>query len=288
METTSLTPYARLPRAHARRTILSSTVDAFGQAHWLLAGPERGLVYDALVVTVDDGRVHETRLSAVTARHPHMDALPDGGFVVADARRRGNADHVQVFDALGRPSWSFAVGDGIEHLLADESGDLWVGHFDEGVFGDDPLSSPGLRCWSPTGEAVWTLKPASEVEYVADCYALNVHARTAWAYPYTEFPLLRIRAGRPVTVWTTPVSGASAIAVHGRGVALFGGYGGDSDRLVLCTLTKTSAEPYLHGTLVRPDGSAIGRRRVVGRGPRIYVQAEPYTAWEVWDLSTAE
>ncbi|MEU0371237.1 hypothetical protein ABZ070_13410 [Streptomyces sp. NPDC006283] len=285
METLSLVPYVRLPRAYAQREILHSTVDTFGRAHWLLGDRPARAPYDALVVTVDDGQVQETHLSAVTARHPMLDALPDGGFVVADARRRGDADHVQVFGALGRHSWSFAVGDALEHLLTDESGDLWVGYFDEGVFGGDPLSEPGLRRWSSSGEALWEMKPASGIEYVADCYALNVDKGTAWACPYTEWPLLEIRENGSVTVRSTPVAGARALAVHGGGAALFGGYEDDVDRLVLCTLTGTAAEPYATTTLVRPDGTAVGRRRVVGRGPRIYVQPEPCTAWEVWDLS---
>ncbi|MFD7136125.1 hypothetical protein [Streptomyces sp. NPDC059894] len=31
-----LTRYARLPRPYRDRTVLHSTVDAFGRAHWLL------------------------------------------------------------------------------------------------------------------------------------------------------------------------------------------------------------------------------------------------------------
>ncbi|GGW23946.1 hypothetical protein [Streptomyces xantholiticus] len=287
MHITPLVPYARLPRARsgARQEILHSTVDAFGRAHWLLAERRgNGGPYDASVVTVDDGRVEETRLSAVTARYPMLDALPDGGFVVADARRRGRADHVQIFDALGRASWSFAVGDAIEHLLADESGDLWVGYFDEGVFGDDPLSEAGVRSWSPTGESLWELPPSTPGGCVADCYALNTHQGTTWAYYYTDFPLVRVRGDGSVRVWDSPVPGAKATAVHDGGVAFFGGYGQEKDRLVLCTLAERTAAPYLHSTLVRSDGSPVGRRRVLARGPRLYVQAEPYTTWEMWDL----
>ncbi|UYQ65698.1 hypothetical protein [Streptomyces peucetius] len=287
--TTSLTLYARLPRAHAQQHVLHSTVDAFGRAHWLLSGASRseGTPYDAMVVTVDDGRVQETHLSAVTARHPLLDALPDGGFVVADARRRGRADHVQIFDTLGRTSWAFAVGDGIEHLLADESGDLWVGYFDEGVFGDDALGHAGLRRWSSTGEPLWELPPSTAGGCMADCYALNVHRGEAWAYYYTDFPLVRVRADGSVRVWDSPVAGAKATAVHSGAVAFFGGYGQEQDRLVLCTPAERTAAPYLHSTLVRPDGSPVGRRRVVARGSRLFVQADPYTAWEVWDLAAA-
>ncbi|GES28458.1 hypothetical protein AB0G60_00030 [Streptomyces angustmyceticus] len=95
-----------------------------------------------------------------------------------------------------------------------------------------------------------------------------------------------LRPDRPVTVWANRVRGAYAVAVHGDRVALYGGYGEESDRLAHGTLTETSVEPKDVGLLTLPEGPAPGRRRVVGRGSRIYVQAEPYTAWGVFDLSS--
>ncbi|MEV6400801.1 hypothetical protein AB0M39_39515 [Streptomyces sp. NPDC051907] len=291
MQAVPLLPYARLPRAHARLECLSSTVDAVGRTHWLLVeashapgdGPHRVGPYDAVVVTVDDGRAYETELSAVTSRHPLLDVLPDGGFVVADARR-GVGDHVQVFDALGRASWTFAVGDGIEHLLADESGDLWVGYFDEGVVGDE-LSRPGVRRWSAAGGPLWAYDGVPGAGRMVDCYALNVDRRAVWAYPHTDFPLLEIRDGRPVTARTTPVRGARGIAVHGGRVAFLGGYGQERDRLVLCELAETAAEPVSYGALVRHDGERVVPRRVVSRGSRVYVQDASSPSWGVYDLS---
>ncbi|MER6614338.1 hypothetical protein [Streptomyces xantholiticus] len=289
MHITPLVPYARLPRARsgARQEILHSTVDAFGRAHWLLAERRgNGGPYDATVVTVDDGRFEETRLSAVTAQYPALDALPDGGFVVADCRRpRGDDDHVQVFDALGRTSWTFTVGDAIQHLLADESGDLWVGYFDEGVFGD-PLSYAGVRRWSATGEPLWELPASTPGGRMADCYALNAHRGEAWVCYMEGFPLVRIRRDGTVRVWESPVRGTAATVVHDGRVAYFASYD-HRDGLVLCTLSETAAVPYLLSTLVHSDGSTIGRQRRLARGSRLYVQAEPYTAWEMWDLAAA-
>ncbi|MFF1723666.1 hypothetical protein [Streptomyces sviceus] len=151
MQQTALVPYAHLPQAHHDRHVLTSTVDICGAAHWLLAerAPQPGgdvLPFDALVVSVDlGGNVELTELSAVRAGWPHLDRLPDGGFVVAASRVRRYEDthQVQVFDALGRETSSFAVGDAIEHLLVDVAGQIWVGHFDE-----NPI---GIHRWSSTG-----------------------------------------------------------------------------------------------------------------------------------------
>ncbi|CAM5713615.1 hypothetical protein SGRIM128S_05224 [Streptomyces griseomycini] len=69
----------------------------------------------------------------------HGRTVRDG---TVDAFGREGAGRVQVFDAPGPPSAAFAVGDAVEHLLTDASGDPWAGHFDEGVC-QDPPSEPG-------------------------------------------------------------------------------------------------------------------------------------------------
>ncbi|UWE09162.1 hypothetical protein [Actinacidiphila bryophytorum] len=294
MQKTALIPYATLPRAHHERHVLTSTVDAFGSAHWLLAerAPQRrGDIppFDALVVSVHPGHpghpgsnVELTELSAVRARWPHLDRLPDGRFVVAASRalRYENGDQVQVFDALGHEAVSFSVGDAIEHLLADEAGRIWVGHFDE--------NPAGIRRWSATGQPVWS-SDGADIPGLFDCYALNVSGTAAWACPYTDFPLVAIRPEhplRPVTVWTNRIRGAKAVAVHGSRVVFYGGYGAEEDRLTHAELTATSVEATDVSSLTLPDGSAPGLRRAVARGSRIYVQAEPFTAWGVFDIGS--
>ncbi|MER6256182.1 hypothetical protein ABT224_33005 [Streptomyces sp. NPDC001584] len=287
MQETALVPYARLPRAHHDRHVLTSTVDVFGAAHWLLAerAPKPGgdvQPFDALVVSVHPyGDVELTELSAVRARWPRLDRLPEGGFVVAAsrARRYEDADQVQVFDELGRETSTFSVGDAIEHLLVDEAGHLWVGHFDE--------NPAGIRRWSATGRLAWT-SDGVHLPGLMDCYALNVSGTVAWACPYTDFPLVEIRPDRPdrpMKVRANTVRGAHAVAVHGERVAFYGGYGEDRDRLAHGELTETSVEPTEIGLLALPDGAPPGRRQAVARGSRIYVQAEPFTAWGVFDLS---
>ncbi|MER7664037.1 MULTISPECIES: hypothetical protein [unclassified Streptomyces] len=284
MVATALTPYARLPRAHARLHVLHSTVDAAGRAHWLLAGrPEvpdgvpvnhadsasadhgNRIPYDALVVTVDGGSACATELSAVTARNPRLDALPDGGFIVADTAR------IQIYDAWGRASWTLDPGGDADHVLTDASGALWT------------VQGPAVRRLSLTGGVLGEFVPLDAAAGAADGLSLNVGAHAAWAG--TRAGLLEIRDGQPVTIRTGPVKGTHGLAVHGDRLALLGGHGYDHSRLVMCLLTEAAAEPVAYGTLVLPDGAQLGRRRLVNRGPRLYVQSEPYTEWCVLDLS---
>ncbi|MEU7278144.1 hypothetical protein AB0A69_05035 [Streptomyces sp. NPDC045431] len=287
MKTTPLTPYARLPRAYREMPVIAGTVDAYGRAHWLLgeAGGRTGEgPYDAVMVTVDEGRTEETVLSAVRPRRPMIDALPDGGFVLAAGRSRPDEQHVQVFDALGKPSWTFRVGDGIEHLLADEAGDLWVGYFDEGVYGDDPLSRPGLRRWSGTGEPQWAYAPPAGNQYIWDVYSLNVDGDAAWSTPYGAGPLLEVR-GEEVRVRSAPVRMATALAVHGDQVVFLSGSGKPADLLTYGRLTDTSVEPLMERRLVRPDERDVGRCQTVCRGSRIFLRHASAVDWEVLDLA---
>ncbi|MBO1330819.1 hypothetical protein [Streptomyces sp. VRA16 Mangrove soil] len=291
--TASLLPYARLPRRHHGRVVAGSTVDAFGRAHWLLAGRRPDPAgsrdpYDALAVTVEpDGSSYETTLSGVRARFPHFDALPGGGFVVAAGRSRPDERCVQVFDAAGRCRHMFRGGDGIEHLLVDESGALWIGYFDEGVYGDDELSHAGLRRFSRSGEPLWAYSPVAGTDHISDCYALNVTGTEAWSCAYTDFQLVRNRPGRPSLPYGNPVKAARALAVDGNRVAYFGGYGEDHDRLVDCRLVGLEARPVTTGRLTRPDGGRLKavRSRTVSRGSRVYRQEKPWTEWTVFDLT---
>ncbi|WP_405468965.1 hypothetical protein [Streptomyces canus] len=69
------------------------------------------------------------------------------------------------------------------------------------------------------------------------------------------------------------------------GSVFFGGYGADHDRLVECRLSAESVGSGAEGGLVRPDGGALGRRRTVSRGPRLYVQDTAALDWSVPDIS---
>lgn len=286
---TRLTPYARLPRRYHDRHLAHSTVDVYGRAHWLLTehDPRRPPTdpYDATVVTVGDGSAYETHLSAVVTRFPRLEALPDSGFVLANSRSHAPEQQVQVFDPLGRCTATFRVGDAIEHLLADEAGDLWVGYFDEGIYGGDDLSWPGLRRWSMSGDPLWSYSPASGAGDISDCYALNVHGRTAWACPYHLFPVLQIGGDGVMRVRQTSVRAAKGLAVHADRLVFLGGYRDDHDRLVDCRVTERTVETVTEGRLTRPDGGTLDRRRLVCRGPRIYVQEPPGLEWTVLDIS---
>ena len=81
---------------------------------------------------------------------------------------------------------------------------------------------------------------------------------------------MRIRDGG-VTGWHNDIKGASALAVAGSRVALFGGYGPDYDRLALAELGADCAQPAGEYRVVLPGGERIPAGiEIIGRGSRLH------------------
>lgn len=228
----------------------------------------------------DRGRVRATALGVGLANDV-VQPLPGGRLLVAGVRcrltERGPTPNAAVYDDAGRQVAEGVLGDGINHLLTTGSGDIWVGYFDEGVFGNfgwgvgtKPLGASGIARFDDALEQVWTYPGGTHAPPVDDCYALNVTDTQVWACYYSDFPVARI-TGDHVRTWTNDVGAASAIVAEDTRVALFGGYREHRDRLVLGTVTGDHFEPQLATRLTLPDGAPVPRIRPVARGDELHL-----------------
>jgi hypothetical protein len=102
-----------------------------------------------------------------------------------------------------------------------------------------------------------------------NCYALNVVNEETWAYYYSSFTLARIKDDT-VTSWTTPVSGARAIAVCDDTVCLVGGYRDDARRCVVCEFSDGQIVEQHRFRLATPTSELTSAARVAARGGSIY------------------
>ena len=223
-----------------------------------------------------------TEIGAFPLAHPHVQPLPEGRVLAVGARCRWRPEGAErnaiVYSPDGSPTTAHTLGDGIQHVLTTPGGAIWVGYFDEGVFGSrgwggedapPPLGEAGLvrysagfvpEFWYENGGLGW----------ISDCYALNVVGETAWTCYYEGFPVVRVENGVQ-TGWRNEVSGVRAIAVDGERVALFGGYDSDHDRLVLAELGDGRLDVVAELRVVLPDGRPLPRQTgVVGRGPDLH------------------
>ncbi|MFD1537449.1 hypothetical protein [Nonomuraea guangzhouensis] len=222
--------------------------------------------------------------------HSHVQPLPDGGVLLVGARcrwRNGAAEsNAAVYDADGKLLREGVFGDGIADVQTTLSGDIWVSYFDEGVFGNfgwgeagtpAPIGSPGLiRFRSDLGLA-WRYPYDGEFGAISDCYALNVTGDEAWAYYYTDFPIVRVRAAA-IAGWPTEVRGAHALVVVDDRVALVGGYNEHRHRVISGSIRGEAFSADRPTRLVMPDGRPVPRTAtILGRGNELHVVAG--TSW---------
>lgn len=208
-----------------------------------------------------------------------IEMLSDNEILVVASRCERDEMNAQVYDRVGTLKREFVLGDGIEHVQADARGNVWVGYFDEGVYGNfglgvdglTPLGAAGLSCFSPNGKPLWDFSPPEGFDYISDCYALNVARNGAWACYYTGFPFVFIDANWQVRCWENEFVGSSAFAIAGDHIVLYGGYGDERTRCVLLRLSEKSADLVGHVSLVLPSTVNLAESTVIGRDSELHV-----------------
>lgn len=201
--------------------------------------------------------------------------------VCARSQYRGPDDiekNGRVYGRDGAFRRELLLGDGIQSVQTTPSGVIWTSYFDEGIFGNfgwnAPLGEPGLIAWDAAGESLYRFSAPGGFDTMADCYALNVASDSeVWCYYYTDFPLVRIENQVVTGSWTTPLTGAHALAVFGRHVLFRGGYK-DRHGYLLCELppeTSGALRPLARFTLHDAAGEELIPERVSARGGSIYL-----------------
>lgn len=123
------------------------------------------------------------------------------------------------------------------------------------------MPMPGLIRWTAAGEPAWYARydPLGTESWL-DCYALNIGADRAWAYPYSGFPLVEIDATGIRATRRTPIHFARAVLVDGEHVAFLSA---DPDSRhgpghYTVTLTRNGNDPLetmASAPLILPDGA---------------------------------
>ncbi|MEM1379111.1 MAG: hypothetical protein AAGH41_00650 [Pseudomonadota bacterium] len=223
-------------------------------------------------------------------RYPEFDQLPDGRWLVANARSRGE-QNASIFGLDGFEERRIVLGDGIAHIQIDRRSNICVGWFNEGVFGNAnaawrvedlqwPPSSYGVAAFDEHGAVL----QVADGHVVSDCYALNVWGDEAWFCPYTDFPICRFRNGSD-QAWATELRGPVAVAVRFPLVLAAGGYGEDFNEAVL--LMIDGEEANVLGTWSLPFGvnDRKSLRYFDGRNDTIsVVTGDRWLQWSVEDF----
>lgn len=215
--------------------------------------------------------------------HPMVQPLPDGGSLLVGARCRWRTDagaehNAVVYDSDGAVVRTGTLGDGINHVATTPGGRIWVGYFDEGVYGNygwgsegapGPIGAPGLVAFDTDLRPEWRYPLLDQP--ISDCYALNVTGETVWTCYYTGFPIVRVDDGR-IDSWDNTTPGATNLLVAtDHTAALVGGYAGSQWRISAGQLGPSEFEVTAQYRLTMPDGSEPpDETHLVGRGPDLH------------------
>jgi hypothetical protein len=252
--------------------VLASSISWDGHALAMVRERVSEPGYGLRIVEHDGERqVRMTSLMGEVSPDPIIQSFPGGDLLVVDRRCATSRDGVpesnaRVYGAAGELRRAFTLGDGIAHALVDDAGTIWVGYFDEGIYGDSPISASGVARFDASGDVRWSYEPPEGL-FVDDCYCLNVSGQDVWTSYYSGFPIVHIHDQAITGVWRNVVIGARALAVANDRVLLVGGYRDDHNRAVLLELAADGARESQRFTISTRDNTALQRATIVGRGP---------------------
>jgi hypothetical protein len=128
----------------------------------------------------------------------HVQPFGDGWLIA-----EGRGGLARVFDKQKNLVRTVDLGDAIEHINTTPDGHIWVGYFDEGVFGRG-IGREGLICFDSAGTPVFRYADFAKkhnLPFIDDCYTLNVVGSSAYVSYYTDFPLVCLTDFQLRRVW---------------------------------------------------------------------------------------
>lgn len=173
-----------------------------------------------------------TTIPELAPAHPRVGLLPGGDLVLVGSRcwwtKEGVVPNAGVYSPSGHLRTSAVLGDGVASIEVTRRGEIWVGYFDEGIYGNfgwnrpgpRPIGAPGLLRYSRFLDLVWRY-PDQARHAIDDGPSLNLVDDVLWMTHDSEYPVVRIVDGA-LTVWDSPLASASAVLVDGDVVALVG------------------------------------------------------------------
>ncbi len=201
-----------------------------------------------------DGETESKAIYVPPGLFPKVDRTPDGDWLVVASRAKDDEPNARFFAEDGTPSIGVHLGDAIEHICCAPDGTIWVGYFDEGVFGgrnkdgDWKVSTGGIVQFDRDGAVLWSFNekalsksyPGRSRFHVDDCYAMTLCDTILWACYYADFPIARVEKGT-VALWANDVAAAEAIAVADEVVIFAGFCREDANRIAVAKLEGDSS-----------------------------------------------
>ncbi len=241
--------------------------------HWSYFEEGRGST-----IFADDGQRIDLRPPAREQfRFPNVQRFRDGRWLVTEARTDLTTPNAHVFKSDGTIINSFYAGDGIQTVLLDQRGGIWIGYFDEGVFGAfNPMPPQGHPSYDYGPSGLVRLDDRGKIEFaynrqfpdklISDIEALTLDDEgSAWFCPYTDYFVASVVGDHVDYVLPrAPTAGADALSIGAHHFAFFGGFHRSSMVAVVNRQTERMRLIQLRGS----DLGSLSPIRVATRGTK--------------------
>ena len=247
------------------------------------------------LIVVDEAADKRIELPATNITCPMVDIFSDQSVALLGSRceHRGENDYDLnglIFDPSTGDVSRFLAGDGISHLGVDGQDRLWVGYFDEGVYGSfgwgsegqpEPIGSSGLNCFNRSGKIIWRHDGQND-GMIDDCYALNVGEASTHYYFYSDFHLGTVKGDWRTNYRATDVSGSQYFAIT-DGLAVFTQQYDDApDVISVAKISDQECRTLEKRHLVLPDGGNLENGQLFARNDALhYIDEENWYAWKI-------
>ena len=259
--------YRELPVAAAVRDLC---IDHEGILHWVVLEGDGSAKIES-----ETGSTVVLKEHGATKRFsfPLLQRFVDGRWLIVEPRNASVAPNAFIFDKSGTPIHAFYVGDGIQMVVVDRKDKIWIGYFDEGIFGafDAPADHPWHR-FGPNGLVRLDTKGNVEFAYnrnhpnksISDIYAMTIDDRDElWFSPYTDFFLASIEGNEVSFVLPrSPRPMEMALSIGPKYFAFFGGFQESS----MVTLVERASGRLRLLQLLSGDGNTLSPIRMATRG----------------------
>jgi hypothetical protein len=254
-------------------------IEQSGGAIFFKTKPDRAQAY-RIETWKTSSKTAEVHIAEEEFNITSVQPLGDDLLLVCPRCNRTNPDDVEkngrIYTSSGFLKRELVLGDGIEQVYVASDQTIWTSYFDEGVFGnygwDEPLGASGLVQWSPDGDILYEFTPSQGLDYIADCYAMNVDFEgDVWCCYYTDFPLVRIHDHQIRDSWDSPVEGSHAFAVDPPFVLFLGSYNKRDEFYLVELLAEGKSKIIGQYTMTDHDGKPLEMNRVETRGPHFHI-----------------
>lgn len=138
-------------------------------------------------------------------------------------------DNAIIVDRLGNVIKKLYLGDCIQNCIVNNSENIIVSYYDEGIFSGDEISMNGLNVFDINGEIIWKSdKP------IDDCYAINIDENeNIWYYYYSDFKLIKTDM-KQEKIYEPHIEGASAflISSDAKNIVFEAGYNNKNNFII--------------------------------------------------------